>query len=740
MKQRLRNRLTVKLFLTNLVVILFLLAFFYLYSTAVMRSGYISVISQELAHELQEESIVNRLLHAKTQGNSLDKICRKLGNKINARITVIALDGRVMGDSNHPSETMENHRTRPEVVQALAKGTGRSIRYSTTVHYEMLYQALLIREGNGGRVLRFSVPLKAIEEVTASMRRPIFEGLLIASGLGLLLAFLLSRHLGKRIKRMAAFSQRVAQGAFPQGPLRIRGHDELGILETNLSEMSQSIQQKVKETVAEKEKAESILRCMIEGVLVIDTQGKVILLNQNAEKMFKLPVKPARGISPMEISRHPEMKQLMEEVFACDDATQTFTKVIALDDDRFFLVNTVNLRDGANQLLGHILVFHDITELRRLENIRTEFVANVSHELRTPITAIRGYAETLLHTPPTNTADKEQFIGIIHRHSERVGRLVDDLLTLSDLESGKVQLVKEKLEVNHLIEGVLEIFQTQAREKQITLSHLGTPDLPAVMGDVDRLQQLLINLIDNAIKYTSLGGLVTIKANTSCNQDTENTPMIEIAVEDNGCGIPEKALPRLTERFYRVDRARSREMGGTGLGLAIVKHIVYAHQGLLKIESQPAIGTTVRVLLPAEKGNKNWKGILFICAANSCRSQMAEGFGHHFAPEGIRVYSAGTDPRQIHPLAMKVMHELGMDISDQRSKGLEAIPMEQVDLVVTLCGDPEEVCPVLPQKIAKQHWPLPDPALTQGDEETVLESFRHVRDELRTRVKELFCA
>jgi two-component system phosphate regulon sensor histidine kinase PhoR len=307
------------------------------------------------------------------------------------------------------------------------------------------------------------------------------------------------------------------------------------------------------------------------------------------------------GASFMEISRHPEMKRLMEEVLTCDCSAECFTKEVSLGEGNWFRVNAVSLTDGHEKPMGYILVFHDVTELKRLENVRADFVANVSHELRTPLTAIRGYAETLLRSPPADPKDAEQFLSIIYRHSERLGRLIDDLLALSDLESGKIQISKERLQATEVIGRVLEIFADQARRKEIALSQKIDPALPPIIGDLDRLQQLLINLVDNALKYTPSGGQVCVSASLA-SSDNHQPPMVEIAVTDTGCGIPESDLPRLTERFYRVDRTRSRELGGTGLGLAIVKHITQAHGGLLKIESAIQKGTTVRVLLPATDG------------------------------------------------------------------------------------------------------------------------------------------
>ena len=563
-------------------------------------------------------------------------------------------------------------------------------------------------------------------------------GLLPLSGIGLLLALFFSLRLGARVKRMAAFSLQVATADFPVNPLPVHGTDELSMLEKNLNEMSRRLQDKLKDILSEKEKVESILRCMTEGVLVVDTHGRLIVFNDNARRMFKLaPTATLDGASLMEVSRHPEMKKLMQEVLTSGASKDRLSKELPLDEEKWFRVNAASLMSGNNVLLGYVLVFHDITELKRLETVRADFVANVSHELRTPISAIKGYVETLLHNPPKSHETAEQFLEVIDRHSERLGRLVDDLLTLSDLESGKAQVIAGRVEADNLLRRVLEIFQNQARKKAVNLTQEVAPDLPPISGDPDRLQQLLINLVDNALKYTPNEGRVSVKAQSSPGTNGSERSMIEIAVSDTGCGISEKDIPRLTERFYRVDRARSRELGGTGLGLAIVKHIVQAHGGYLKIDSQLQRGTTVRVFLPTVKVPAGLKEIIFLCTANSCRSQMAEAIARTLVAKPVEVFSAGTNPTRVHPLAIQVMKEIGIDISAQRSKSLAEIPFDRADLVVTLCGEAAENCPTLNQTVERLHWPIPDPLLVQGDEKHVLQVFRQVRDDIRTRVQKL---
>jgi len=530
---------------------------------------------------------------------SLDVESRRLSEELGARITVIARDGRVLGDSAEPSTTMENHGSRPEVIDAFSKGTGTAVRYSTTVAHAMLYRAVHQSDGRNSRVIRVAMPLNEVEEVIASIRATLLLGLMAVSALGLLLAFGFSRYVSQRFKRLVDFSGQVAKGSFPRTFFRHKHQDEIDLLEQHLNEMSVRIRENIEQVLAEKEKVDSILRCMVEGVLVLDSHGHVLLINEQAKKIFHTDhQRDVRGASMVELSRHPEMRQIIHEVIAFDFTRGLYSREIELDEGRWFRVNAVSLRNGQRAELGSILVFHDISEIKRLEAVRSDFVANVSHELRTPLTAIRGYVETLLRTPPADSADMQNFLGIIGRHSERLSRLTEDLLTLSDLESGKVQLARLPLEAGHLIQRVLEVFYDPAGKKKITLKAIIEPGLPLLRGDLDRLQQLFINLVDNAVKYTPAGGRVTITARLAAGSEHPG-PWIEISVADNGPGIPERDLPRITERFYSVDKARSREVGGTGLGLAIVKHIVQAHKGDMQIESAIQKGTIVRVFLPA---------------------------------------------------------------------------------------------------------------------------------------------
>ena len=594
MKRLWTSSLAAKFFLSYLLVVALLFAGFYYASNTILKNFYLEWWSGRMG---QEAVLLGRMLPFDADGEAFDSLCRELSRDSDSRLTVIASDGKVLCDSAESSATLENHAGRPEVIEAMNEGSGSAIRFSTTVGYDMLYRAFRQSGPNQQRIVRVATPLHQVERALRSFRQTLITGLLLATAAGLLLAWLFSRFLSRRFHRLVQFSGEIARGNYPPDFFP-RGNDEIALLERHLHEMGLKIHDNLTQVIAEKEKADSILRCMVEGVLVLDPKGQVLVMNDQAKAMFHVPhEREIHGVSMPEISRHPEVRKILDEVLAFDFARQRYSKEVELDEERWFRVNAVKLRDSQGHSFGSILVFHDITDIKRFESMRSDFVANVSHELRTPLTAIRGYVETLLDTPPSDPENTRQFLTIIDRHSERLSRLTEDLLILSDLESGRIQLALQPIDPNQLLQRVLEIFWDRAAKKDVNLIQEVESDVPKLHGDVDRLQQLFINLVDNAIKYTPAGGTVTLSAARTA-ADNGAPPMVEISVRDTGPGIPEKDLPRLTERFYRVDKARSRDLGGTGLGLAIVKHIVQAHKGELKIESTVNEGTTVRVRLP----------------------------------------------------------------------------------------------------------------------------------------------
>lgn len=456
-------------------------------------------------------------------------------------------------------------------------------------------------------VLAFLYPRYANSQPAEASRNAVAawlaSALWLAVPAGLLAAAVWLRRGRTRIADMVAFCRKARFGSPSDKVLPVRRRDGLGALEESLNELARTLTGRLQDMTAEREKLQSILSCMMEGVIVLDIHGQVILVNQMARMMFNLPADASvRRMSTVEVSRHPEMQTLIREVLEGDSGRAALHRELTLGDDRWFAVNAARLEHSPQAFLGYVLVFHEVTELKRLEQIRADFVANVSHEMRTPLTAIQGYAETLLHNPPDNPGTARQFLSVVTRHSERLGRLIDDLLALSDLEMGNVNVRMQQVATKPLLERMLELFRDQAGKKHIRIHadvDAGTPD---ILGDEDRLQQLLINLVDNAIKYTPDRGEVLVRAGFEPELHRDEGPRVALTVSDTGCGIPDKDLPRLTERFYRVDKARSRELGGTGLGLAIVKHIAQAHGGDLKIESRLGKGTRVSIYLQCAAG------------------------------------------------------------------------------------------------------------------------------------------
>ena len=595
MKRLWNLSLVKKVFFSYFAVALLLVLGFYISSNSLIRDFHNTTLGNRME---QEAHLLSRVLPFGVEGAELDEICRQLAGELDSRITVIALDGKVLGDSAESSVKMENHRGRPEVGDALKFGTGSAQRHSTTVGFDMFYRAFYQRGDKQERIVRIAIPLQDFDRVIDGMRRSLIAGLVLASVAGLLLAWWFSKYLSERVQRLVEFSGKLAEGIFPQDFFPAHERDEIGLLERHLNDMSHRIHDNLVEITAEKEKADLILRCMIEGVVVLDPKGNVLVINDRAKEMFHVPAgREVRGASVLELTRHPDIRAILDEVLKFDFTSNTYRKEIELEDGVWFLVNAAPLRTALRMTLGSILVFHDVTEIKRLETVRSDFVANVSHELRTPLTAIQGYVETLIHSPPDDTEVQHQFLEIIERHAERLGRLTEDLLTLSDLESGKIRLVPRAIDTLALVSQVLEIFWERAAKHGVSLRQDIAESCGKINGDPDRLQQLLINLVDNAIKYTPSGGQVTVAAR-EIGSATDTHRQIQIVVADTGAGIPEKDLPRLTERFYRVDKARSRDLGGTGLGLAIVKHIVQAHGGELKITSAVNKGTTVTVRLP----------------------------------------------------------------------------------------------------------------------------------------------
>ena len=407
--------------------------------------------------------------------------------------------------------------------------------------------------------------------------------------LGTVLTYAVAIFISKPIKRMSKAARLIARGDF-NGISFMRANDEIGELAAAMDHLSGEIKEKKARVDSEAAKLDMVLSGMLEGVIVTDKSGEIISMNPSLRKLFLIDTQSIAGKRPLEVIRNNSVQDMADRILKQKERLATQEITIAFPEEKILKVNAVPII-SSGELEGAILVFHDITELRRLEKVRQEFVANVSHELRTPISSIKGYAETLLEGAIDDQDNARDFLNIIYQDSQRLAALIDDLLDLSKIESGKLKMVFLNYPANALIIKCAAVMENQAKAKAITIK-LEIPDnLAQIKVDETRFSQVMINLLDNAVKYTPEKGTVNISARPEGNY-------LQIDISDTGIGIPEQDIPRIFERFYRVDKARSRELGGTGLGLSIVKHIVQAHGGQVWVKSEPGRGSTFSFTIP----------------------------------------------------------------------------------------------------------------------------------------------
>lgn len=521
----------------------------------------------------------------------LEALANTLRPKAKCRITIINPGGRVLADSEEPAERiprMENHLNRPEVKNALARDIGINLRYSVTLKINMLYVALPVKDGNETiGILRLALPLENVQKTLFGIRKIVLMGLLFALGFAFILGTLLAGRTIKLINRMIQVSQKYSQGDFSRRITRTSG-DEIGQLAVALNQMAQGLEDKIKEIKTQNQELAAIFNSMVEGVIVTDSAGRIISINPTIEKIFGILKNETEGKNFLEAIRNNDISEVISAVLEKGKSVSTELTLV-YPVQRIFEVNAIPIFENKT-VSGCLAVIHDITEIRRLETVRRDFVANVSHELKTPLTSIKGFVETLLEGALEDQENNRNFLKIIRDHTDRINSLVDDLLSLSHLESKEIILDKKSFNLKQQVEQIISGFSSQLKKKSIEIKN----ELPAEIllnADKNRIEQVLTNLIDNAIKFNHENGSVKIYAQ-------EIDAKIKIIVEDSGIGIPQKDLPRIFERFYRVDKARSRSLGGTGLGLSIVKHIIELHGGLVGVESTEGLGSKFFFTIP----------------------------------------------------------------------------------------------------------------------------------------------
>ena len=507
------------------------------------------------------------------------------------RITVIRADGQVLADTVSDPASMENHAGRPEIQDALRTGEGRSVRHSVTTQSDMVYYAVRRNLADGSPiVLRFAIPLEEADMALGSLRWSLW----LASAVILLIAGIaatfVSRGISDRVERLQEFSRRVAEGDFRPLPGGGSG-DALEELRSSLNRTAARMDRTIRTLTEERNLSAAILGSMVEGVAVVNATERLVFANQGFANILELDVPPKSGSALVEVVRQTELIEAVRRVLAGEPRVEAEIVTGTLRQ-HFFAATVAAVRSG--ETLGAVVVLHDITELRKLERVRRDFVANVSHEFKTPLTAIQGFSETLLAGAMDDPQNRERFLGIILEHSRRLARLTDDLLKLSSMDADRLELEIRRVSVSELIESCLETTQHRAAEKEVgvELAQSAQPgELPDIAGDRRRLAEILQNLLDNATQYTLPGGRITV------NAETRDADVI-FTVSDTGIGIPKSDQSRIFERFYRVDAARSREAGGTGLGLAIAKHLVEVHGGRIWVESEIGQGSQFHFSVP----------------------------------------------------------------------------------------------------------------------------------------------
>lgn len=583
------KKISCKLFFTYIIIIIICVTFTGILAIISLRNFYINHLSSNLK---SNATLVANILEDDLSTNNLSQIKLKtkdLGKELETRITIIDINGIVLGDSEKDPALMENHADRPEIKEALQGKIGKSIRYSSTLEIDMLYIAIpIIKNGQILGVVRLSLPLTDVNRGIVNLRKIIILATLIALAIASITSLIISLTITRPLQEMTKVSQKISKVDFSK-KLKICRQDEIGQLANSLNLMSEELENKIRIISEDKDKMKVVLSSVIEGIIAIDKEGRIILFNNALKNMTDYSSDRVLGKFHWEIIRNNQLNELLKEAL---QKGQPLTQEITIfsPQEKIFRASANPLTEK-NEVWGAVVVLNDITEIKKLEKMRSEFVANVSHELRTPLTSIQGFVETLKDGAINDPGKAQYFLAIIEKQSNRLNNLIEDILQLSKIESQEIIMNLQSINLRDLIDKAISEFKKKIEQKNHKIKINISPQLPLIKTDPEQIEVVFRNLLDNAIKYTPNGGEIYISA-------FEKAENIYIEVADNGIGISAEHLPRIFERFYRVDKDRSRKLGGTGLGLAIVKHIVQAHGGTIGVESKPGKGSKFFFTLP----------------------------------------------------------------------------------------------------------------------------------------------
>lgn len=555
------------------------------------------VFQRQWRHELKMQA---RLIAAilpvgedRVDEGEIRRFFARLGNSGDHRYTLILPDGQVIGDSGADASHMDKHRDRPEIIEALEKGEGLSQRYSSSVGMQMLYLARRVPEqGPVQAIVRVAVPQRLLSQEMRAENRTLAVIVLVVLGATLVLSYRAAMRIVGPVSQLQRGLARLGSGELSHR-ISIPAVPHLAELARSINETADRLQKHVQDLNEERNLRTLILANMTRGVIAVDTRHKVMDFNESARRLLDLKSPAAEGAGIGEVTRYPDLLALIDESEKAEAPVEREMKAGDMEEVVIHMRATA-LKDVAGHRIGTLVVLSDVTVLRRLETVRQDFVANVSHELRTPVTAVKGFAETLLDGAMRDPATAERFLKIIVRQAGQLELIISDLLDLSRLEQDSAQAFeRQRTPVAGILKNALELCQSVAEEKKVTLTLQSEEGLMATVH-AGLIEQAVVNLVDNAIKYGATGESNRVEVSAS-----KEDSWVKITVRDYGAGIDHKHLDRLFERFYRVDQGRSRELGGTGLGLAIVKHIVQLHNGTVGVESELGRGSTFTILLPA---------------------------------------------------------------------------------------------------------------------------------------------
>jgi two-component system phosphate regulon sensor histidine kinase PhoR len=549
-------------------------------------------INKVLTGKIEGELLTYAELIDLSSAREMSEQLRQIAGISGSRVTLVDAQGKVFADSEKDIAKLENHFNRPEIQEARLRGKGKSIRFSQSIGVDMLYVALPIKiKSQITGYIRLARPLHEVQSLIEKVYKSIFLSIIIVAVLSLIIALIFSYRLAEPIRAMERFTEKLRQG-HPAGTIILKTSDETKKLADNINYLVAELQSKIKLANEEKSKLMTAFTSINEGVLILNDDEKIEFVSPALANMLTDQYGNIDGKTLMEAFRNIELQKAFQKF---KESRVSVFREITLGS-----INPVIMRVSISAVHGHpgeektMVVFHDVTRLKKLEMIRTDFVANVTHEIRTPLTAIIGYLETIQSGAINNIEDTKKFVEIMLNHAQRLNRLVEDLMTISKIELSEINLCFENVFLPDILNSVIPLVEAKATVKKINIINNLCNKVCPIKGDRDRISQILVNILDNAVKFTPAEGKIIIDAE-------EKTDGIVVAISDTGMGIPKGEIQRLGERFYRVDKTRSRDLGGTGLGLSIVKHLMMAHGGKMEIESQLGRGTKVSLFFPLQK-------------------------------------------------------------------------------------------------------------------------------------------